>query len=68
MDNPVFHQWPGHLLTPTQMHAELNKRHADCTLERCEMKRYCWTLLIDLGHPEPTSRAADCLACRAIAA
>ncbi|MCX4097123.1 hypothetical protein [Nocardia sp. alder85J] len=64
MDNPVFHQWPGHSLTPAQMHGELNRRHADCTLEACDMKRYCWTRLIDLGHPHPGLPAVDCQTCR----
>ena len=51
MTSRYLHQYPDRDLPPAQLHQELAKvRHADCTHADCEMTRYCWHRLVELGH------------------
>ncbi|MBF6329965.1 hypothetical protein [Nocardia transvalensis] len=61
----MFHRLPGHAMSPRLMHLELrSERHADCTLETCDMKRFCWIRLIELGHLHPGDSPDDCPRCK----
>lgn len=65
MSTHLFHQYPERELAPRQMHYELTMaRHKYCSLESCEMVRYCWHRLLDLGHPHPAVTSDDCATCK----
>jgi hypothetical protein len=52
--NPVFHQYPGHVMPPAQLHRVLsNDIHATCTPDTCEMLRGCHLMLESMGHRHP---------------
>ncbi|MCM6779048.1 hypothetical protein NDR87_36805 [Nocardia sp. CDC159] len=64
----IFHRIPGHAMSPERMHLEVrHERHADCTLGTCDMKRFCWIRLVELGHPHPGDSPSECPRCRTAA-
>jgi len=62
MIHPRAHGYPAHALGMPQMHMELASHH-DCAIADCDLKRYCWNTLINLGHLHPGGDPNDCMLC-----
>lgn len=61
--DPVLHGWPERALCAYDMHIELARpRHDQCTILTCDMKRFAWTGLAQIGH-DPVCTIDECPEC-----